>query len=146
MITIENLILMLIMCCPRHELNRDAALRAEVAGYFAGAGVQYDIPPTLLVYWAYRESSLKTNVVGKLGEIGYGQVHGIARRTCQDGGHDPTTREGSIYCMAMLMDEGRRFCGSLESGLIWYASGSCRGSEKTRRKIKQRMKAWRRKI
>jgi len=137
--------MMLIICCPNHELNRDPVLRSEVAGYFEAAGRQYDVPPTLLVYWYYRESSLTTGVIGKLGEVGYAQVHGIARRTCEDGGYDPTTRRGGIYCGAMLMDEGRRYCGTLERGLVWYASGSCVGTEKTRKKIKQRLRAWRNK-
>ena len=146
MISVIQLILMLIACCPRHELNRDPVLLAEVAGYFEAAGDRYNVPPTLLVYWTYRESSLKTDAVGALGEIGLGQVHGVVRQRCEDGGYDPATYRGGIYCTAMLMDESRRFCGSLERGLVRYASGSCKGTARTRKKIKQRIRAWKRKI
>lgn len=144
MSTIETIILALIICCPRHELNRDAELRAEVAGYFEEAGAEYDLDPSLLVYWAYRESSLRLGRVGKLGEVGYCQAHGKARKTCVAAGYDPETRSGGAMCLGLLMDMGRRRCGSLEKGAVWYATGSCRGSEKSRKKIKQRLKAWRR--
>jgi hypothetical protein len=131
---------MLIAATPRHELH-DPVLRAEVSGYFEAAGLQYDVPPTLLVYWAYRESSIRTDRTGKLGEVGLGQYHGVARQRCEDGGYNPATYRGGIYCMAMLMDESRRFCGSLEEGLRRYATGSCNRGVKT---IKQRLRTWRR--
>lgn len=140
MITVAKLILMLIACCPRHELNRDPVLRAEVAGYFEAAGERYDIPPTLLVYQYYREASLEIDRVGKLGEVGLPQVHGVARRRCEDAGYDPTTWRGGIYCGAMLLDDSRRFCGSLERGYARHMSGSC---NKAVDKAIKRLRAWR---
>lgn len=143
MITIEALILSLIICCPRHELNRDAELRSEVAGYFEAAGDKYDIDPTLMVYWAYRESSLKHTARGKLKEVGYAQANGVKRKTCMAAGHDATTRKGGAYCMALLFDMGRRRCGSLERGLVWYSSKyGCKGSPKARALVKRRLKKW----
>jgi hypothetical protein len=143
MISVIQLILVLIACCPRHELNRDPVLLAEVAGYFEAAGARYDVPPTLLVYYYYREASLRIDLLGKLGEVGLPQVHGVTRRRCEDAGYDPTTWRGGIYCGALLIDDSRRFCGSLERGLVRYASGSCVGTDRTRKKIKQRLRAWR---
>jgi len=153
MITVIAMILQLIACCPRHEINRDPVLRAEVAGYFEAAGEKYDVPATLLVYWAYRESSLDRTAVGMipnkygvvLGEVGFMQVHGKAINMCLREGHSAYEMDGNIFCGAYLMDYGRNLCGSLERGLVWYASGSCVGTEKTRKKIKQRLRAWRKK-
>jgi len=144
MITIESLILLLILCCPRHELNRDAELRDRVAGHFAAAGEQYNIPPTLLVYHYYREASLRIDRTGKLGEVGLPQVHGVTRRTCEEAGYDPRTWRGGIYCGAMLLDEGRRFCGSLEESFNrYFGRHGCKGTAEIRKKVKQRLRAWR---
>lgn len=143
MTTIETLILTLILCCPRHELNRDAELRSEVAGYFETAGKQYDMPPGLLVIWFEGEASLRIDRVGKLGEIGLPQVHGVVRRTCEEAGYDPKTWRGGIYCGAMAMAESVTFCGSLERGLNRYASGKCKGTPRSRKLVKRRLRAWR---
>jgi len=149
---LKAFILSLIIMTPRHELNKDPELLAEVAGYFETAGKRYNLEPSLLVYWAYRESSLKHNAVGKipnkwgvvLNEIGYFQVHGKARKQCEAKGYNVFTRKWNIFCGAMLLDAGRKKCGSLERGSVYYASGGCRGTERTRKKIKQRLKEWRR--
>lgn len=143
MITIETLILSLIMCCPRHELNRDAELRSEVSGYFEAAGAKYKIPPRLMVIWFEGEASLRIDRVGKLGEVGLPQVHGIVRMRCEDAGYDPTTWRGGIYCGAMAMAESVAFCGSLERGLNRYASGKCKGTPKSRALVKRRLRKWR---
>lgn len=142
MLTIEALILSLIICCPRHELNRDSALRAEVAGYFDAAGTDV-IPAELLVIWFEGEASLRIDRVGKLGEVGLPQVHGVVRKRCEDAGHDPTTWRGGIYCGAMAMAESVAFCGSLERGLNRYASGKCKGTPKSRALVKRRLRKWR---
>jgi hypothetical protein len=141
---LEAFILALLILNPRHELNRDPELLTKVATYAIEAGNKYDIEPSLIIYWAYRESSLKIDAVGKLGEVGYCQAHGKAKKTCIAAGCDVVTRSGGLHCIALLLDMGRRYCGSLERGAVWYACGNCRGTEKTRKKIKQRLKEWKR--
>jgi len=147
LIAIEKLILMLIMLTPNHPLNKQPTLRSEVAGYFAEAEKQYNVPHGLLPHWAYGESKLKMSAIGKdRPSIGYGQIHGVGRIICEVVGHDPTTREGNIYCMGLLMAIGIEKCGSLERGVRWYARGTCRAdrvSARTNRRIKQRLRAWR---
>lgn len=136
MLTIETLILMLIICCPRHELH-EPVLRAEVSGYFAAAGNEYNIPWNLMIYYGEREASLDHTRVGTRGEVGYCQAHGKARKTCEAAGYDPTTRRGGTYCMALLMDMGIRRCGSVVRGLGWYMSGSCgKANEKARKRLR----------
>lgn len=141
---LELFITSLLVLNPNHELNRNPELRADVAGHFEAAGKKYDVEPTLLVYWAYRESSLKITAKGKLGEVGYCQAHGKARKTCEVAGHNPTTREGGAMCLGLIMSMGRRRCGTLERGAVWYASGRCRGTPRTQKLIKWRLQEWRR--
>jgi hypothetical protein len=147
MIGVAQLILALIMLTPNHPLNRDAELRADVVGHFEAAGKLYDIPPTLLVHWGNREASLRVDRVGKRGEKGICQAHGKHLATCRAAGlniNSDDTRQAyrdGIYCMAMLMDMDRRFCGSLERGLRRYSTGSC---EKGVKFVKRRLRDWRR--
>lgn len=139
---LKAFILSLIVLTPNHELNKDPEQLEHVAGYFAGAGARYDIEPSLVAYWAYRESSLRVDLVGSLGEVGYAQAHGQARRTCVAAGFDVESRRGGAYCIALLLDMGRRRCGSLQRGAVWVASGNCKGSLRTREKIKSRLNGW----
>ena len=139
--TIIQYILSLIVLVPNHPLNRSADLREEVAGYFEQYGERYDLEPTLLVHWAYRESSLRIDRTGKLGEVGICQAHGKHFRTCKAAGLDVSTWEGGIHCLAFLMDMDRRYCGSLEAGLRRYSTGSCHRGDKF---VQRRLKAWKR--
>lgn len=141
--TIVQYILSMIVMVQSHPLNRDAELLENVAGYFEQYGEQYNIDPTLLIHWAYRESSLRVDRTGKLGEVGICQAHGKHHRTCKAEGLDVETWEGGIHCLAMLMDMDRRFCGSLERGLRRYSTGSCYRGEKF---VKRRLKAWKRSL
>lgn len=135
-------ILFLIALEPRHELNRDHDLLAEVEGYFVSAGEKYGVEPSLIAYQAYKESSIRIDVVGKKkGEKGYCQAHGKARRTCEAAGYDILTRKGGAFCIALLLDLNTRYCGSLEFGLARYASGSC---YKAREKMKKRLESYER--
>jgi hypothetical protein len=144
--TVVKYILILILLAPNHPLNKDERLLGRVSAICEVAGLKYDIPPTLVALWAYRESSLRLGRVGKLGEIGVCQAHGKALRECQRTGYDVTTYEGGLFCIAHLLDMGRSECGSLDAGGVWYATGSCTGSENANKKIKQRFAAWRRKV
>lgn len=137
---IAAIILSLVSCCPNHPLHKSDDLRSEVAGYFADAGERYDIDPVLLAYWAYRESSLRTDVVGKLGEVGLCQAHGKSASMCRRAGLGLETHHGGVYCMGYLMAAGRAHCGTLEAGLNYYASGSCKGTPRSRRIVKQRLR------
>jgi hypothetical protein len=139
--TIIKYILSLIVLVPNHPLNRDTELRKDVAGYFEKYGEQYDVDPTLLVNWGYREASLRIDRVGTRGEIGICQAHGKHLRTCKAAGLDVKTWEGGIHCMAMLIDMDRRWCGSLEGGLRRYSTGSCYRGKKF---VRRRLKAWKR--
>jgi len=145
MTNLSAFILSLIVLAPNHELVRHPELRAEVAGYFMLAGEKYNLEPSLLAYWAWRESWFQVDAVGTRGEIGYAQAHGKALKTCIAAGLDIKTREGGAHCIGLLLDMGMRMCGGLERGARWYASGSCRGSVRTKKKIKDRLHSWRRK-
>jgi hypothetical protein len=144
-LTVQSFILILILLAPNHPLNKDERLLGRVAAQCEVAGLKYAIPPTLIAYWGKRESSLRLGRVGKLGEAGVCQAHGKALRECQRTGYDVTTYEGGLFCIAHLLDMGRSECGSLEAGGVWYATGSCTGTEKARKKIRQRFAAWKRK-
>jgi hypothetical protein len=137
------LIIALIADTPNHPLNKNPELRSDVAGYFEHYGARHSIDPALLVYWAYRESSIRIDRTGLLGEKGICQAHGRHLRTCKRAGLDVGTWEGGIACMALLMDTDRTWCGSLEKGLRRYSTGSCERGEKF---VRRRLKAWKRKV
>lgn len=134
---------------PKHTLVKDPGLRETVAQHAIEAGEAKGLDPYLLIYWAYQESRLKPDAVGKhpnpsgkvVKEKGICQVHGKARKTCDAAGLDVTTYAGGFRCLALLLDMGRRYCGSLEKGARWYMSGSChKAKEKAERRLRA---AWR---
>jgi len=138
-------ILSLIVCCPKHALNKDAELLDQVVSNFEAAGEKYNLEPSLLAYQAYKESSFQPRAEGSLGEKGFAQAHGLARKTCEAVDLDVETIEGGIHCLALLLDMGRRRCGSLLGAMNFYASGKCKSTVTTRAKMEGRLRAWRRK-
>jgi hypothetical protein len=144
--TLTAFILSLLVLNPRHELVRNHELRYEVAGYFQAAGEKYYLPPDLVAWHIYSESTFRHRVIGKrdnLGSVGYAQVHGTARELCEAAGYDVETRKGGAYCAAHLIRAGLTECnGTLIEAFEWYATGSCRGSDKARRKMKHRLAEW----
>lgn len=130
---------------PKHPIATDAGLREEVARAALEATEAKNLSPYLLAYWAWQESRLRPDAVGShpnpqgqiVKERGICQVHGMARRTCEGAGLDVTTYRGGFQCLALLLDMGRRYCGSLEKGARWYMSGSChKAKEKAARRLR----------
>lgn len=157
---LEKFILFLLVLNPRHELNKDSELLAEVAGYVEEAVETFDLPthPSRLAHHIYRESSWIHTSVGKipnrygviLNEQGYCQAHGRAKKLCLDAGYDPETRRGGIMCLGYLFHYGmtedeacaQSHPGNLEAAIRWYASGSC---YKAKKKMAERKRDWERK-
>jgi hypothetical protein len=141
-IEIAALILTLMSTAPNRPLYKDADRREEMAGYFVEAGDEYDLPPSLLVVWAFGESSLRTTAKGELGEIGIFQVHGRSRFACERKGLDLEKASGQIRCGAFLIDRARKHCGSLRQGFYRYASGKCHGTPRAIRITRRRLRQW----
>ena len=99
-------------------------------------GAKYNVDPALLAVMAYQESSMRTDRVGALGEIGMFQVHGRSRKACAAAGIQPL----GVECGAFLIDMNRRYCGSMKRGLYRYMSGGCRGTPRARRKTAARLR------
>ena len=57
-------VLFLIALTPNHELNEDRDLLERVIGYFVESGSKYNIEPSFLLWQAYKESSLRIDLVG----------------------------------------------------------------------------------
>lgn len=118
-------------------LSNPANKHAEdIARDFDRYGAQYDVDPVLLAVMAYQESSMRTDRVGALGEVGMFQVHGLSHRACKAAGIQPL----GVECGAFLLDMNRRYCGSMTRGLYRYMSGDCRGTPRARRKTAARLR------
>lgn len=102
---------------------------------FQKAAEFYSVPADLLVIWAYFESSLDSTKVGRLGEVGLFQVHGVLRHKCEEAGLSPL----GVQCGAMLIAMNTYDCGGLWAGVNKYASGKCKGTPSSRRKIRYRL-------
>lgn len=135
-------ILSLLVLNPKHPLNNDEKELNELVQNIEFVADKYTIDASLIAYFAFMESSLKFGKTGKLGEIGYGQIHGKAGEICKKVNYDINNKKGNLLCMGMLIDMGIRYCGSIEKGLTWYACGNCKGSPRTQKKIKFRLNDW----
>ena len=96
---------------------------------------EHNLDPWLLISTIYRESSFKMNAVGKLGEKGLGQVHGIAKMKC-----DLKTQYGQIDCAASWLSKMINKCGSVNRGVSAYLSGKCKPSGKVLSAIRRRVR------
>lgn len=120
---------------PNHQvLKHDLA--ESVATQCNEAAEKYGQDPVELLTWAFYESSLLPSKVGKLGEVGFMQVHGVAAKLCIDAGEEP----GTFACGAYLWSEGEKICGSHTRSLWLYASGGCDGTPRAKRIVKFRMR------
>lgn len=135
---IESFILFLMAAAPNAAINKDTEYRTEVVESVYGASMQYDVQPLWLTYNIYRESSFRKSVVSKskLREFGLCQVHGIARRMCEQAFDlDLRTVRGQVYCMASLFEHGNILCGDQIKSLSWFVSGRCKPTKHVRKKI-----------
>jgi len=133
-----------------HPLADNADALTEIADALDDAAQEYQVPPLLLVSMAWFESSFRVDVlslkkIGALGEKGLLQTGPHAVR---DGRCDTSTIAGQALCGARWLAVARDGCdGSIERGLVLYASGrTCdkNKSKKLRYRINSRLRLWRR--
>jgi hypothetical protein len=141
-------ILLLLAPTSRHEFKKSPEILDEVVGYFDAAGEKYDVPSSLLAYWAWKESRFKHNIVAwDRPSIGYAQAHGLAQKWCEGEGYKIQQREGGAMCIGYLFRRGLDECGNMLGAAVWYASGSCEASKEVRKIMSDRLRDWsRRKI
>lgn len=118
---------------PNH--NSDVAMK--LAQEFVDAGQQTRIDPLLLVAISFRESSLRNDVVGSIGEIGLMQVHGVAlhfRPSECYGINDMSKSWCQILTGARFLERVRTVCpGSTWRWVVSYGMSRCATEEEARR-------------
>jgi hypothetical protein len=124
---------------PGKVMSKDDEVRVDMAKAIVEASHAHGIPPLLLTTIVYNESTFEMTALGKLGEVGLTQVHGVAARNC-----DLTTIPGQLECGAKWLAHYFPICKSWEKSLTAYATrGFCVStSETTRSKIAYRMRQW----
>ena len=112
----------------------------EYAPYVVASAEQYDIDPLLLAVTISVESSWMPDVVGKLGERGLTQVHGVAAR-----GYDLEDARQQIEAGASWLSKCIDQCdGDLLGGLSKYQAGTgCRPHKSSRKRYNLYMDACR---
>jgi hypothetical protein len=123
--TADNIIALLLALSattPNARVMRDPEYRTEIAASIMEAESAYGTPASLLTAIAYHESSFDSSAVGKLGEIGLTQVHGLAASGCE-----LESVRGQIMCGARWLAHWKSVCGgdAWYRPLVGYASGSC---------------------
>jgi hypothetical protein len=124
---------------PGKLMSKDIEVRADMAIAIVEAARAHGIPPLLLTTIVYNESTFEMTALGKLGEVGLTQVHGVAARNC-----DLTTVPGQLECGAKWLAHYYPICKSWEKSLTAYATrGFCVStSDTTKSKISYRMRQW----
>jgi len=124
---------------PGKPLMRDAELRLQMARAIVETSQNHGIPPLLLTTIVYNESTFEITALGKLGEVGLTQVHGVAARDC-----DLTTIEGQLDCGAKWLAHYYPICKTWEKSLTAYATRGLCVSESitTKERISYRMRMW----
>lgn len=131
--TIENW----ISLTPNHRL-RDAETLQKFIENIETVSTKNDVPATLILSVCYLESSMNLSSVGRRGEIGLMQVHGLAAMGC-----DLKTEIGQLQCGAKWLSFCRDKCGTWKGALTAYAIGECKTNSKTVKKmVEYRLKFW----
>lgn len=123
--------------CRKAAGGCDARLE-EFARYFVLAGHEFGVDPWILAAMAFRESGYNPYAVGSAGELGLLQIHPRNRHARSLEWHrDPKHRERCqsepgacqfeiVKAAASMLSNAIESCGSLESGLAAYQSGTCK--------------------
>lgn len=124
---------------PEKPLMKNAELRLQMARAIVETSQNRGIPPLLLTTIVYNESIFEVTALGKLGEIGLTQVHGLAARDCE-----LTTIEGQLDCGAKWLAHYYPICKTWEKSLTAYATRGLCISESitTKERIAYRMRQW----
>jgi hypothetical protein len=123
---VEEALLHLVEVNTRHPVYRDSAWRANLAHYIVEAAEAYELDPFFLTTMVFYESAFRPSARGDLGEVGLGQLHGVAKKGC-----DLSTPEGQLRCTARWLAYSRQLCdGSLEQTIARYATGDICTPEK----------------
>lgn len=124
-------------------LLRDRASEVdEIARACVDVESRWGAPCLLLVSMMHHESRFDREAIGKLGERGLLQIHGVAARGC-----DLDSIQGQVECGALWLMQGYGKCkdsGWFEA-MTWYASpGKCRPEPngKLDRRISARWHLW----
>jgi hypothetical protein len=123
----------------KHPVMTRPAWRRELAQAILDAADETGEDHILLLVLFFCESSLRPAAIGSArGEVGLGQVHGLAAKGC-----DLSTASGQALCSAKWLKLSRSVCdGSDRQALIAYAKGAaCKVVENGRldRKIRYRL-------
>lgn len=108
--------------------STDVGFRREIATALVNSSEKYNVPVLLLTAIAYRESRFRTkNQVGDGGlSLGMMQVGRQGRQRCSEACGSLQDAQEHTDCGACWLDQGRRWCGSLEGALSAYVCGKCK--------------------
>jgi len=122
--------------------NVRASLREKAQNEYAPLVVRfaqkYEIDPLLLAVVISCESSWRIDVIGKMGEHGLTQIHGLAGRPFE---HDLHTAKGQIEAGARWLSIQIERCGGIVEGLSAYMTGRCKKIDSARRRYRAYKKA-----
>lgn len=125
---------------PHWYLSADEQGRREMAEHIVRASTEADVPAELVTVMVYRESSFRTDVKGKLGEVGLMQVYKKAKRDC-----DLDSALGQLRCGTRWLRLAYDQCKTWSGAVTMYACGACKSENpKTQALVRSRLVQWRR--
>lgn len=134
---IEKAISHLIRKRPNHRLHNPDAMAKFIMDLDS---TSEGMPKALILAIAYRESSLDTHRVGKMGEVGLMQVHGAAAKGC-----DLETQCGQLDCGIKWLASRKEKCGTWKRAITAYMVGTCKtASVEVNKKVDSRIRFWKR--
>jgi hypothetical protein len=122
---VANLLREMTRIRPNHPIQKSNDYAGQLAAAVLWSAEYRSVPAPLLLSVLYHESSFIRGRVGKIGEVGLGQLHGVASDGC-----DFTTLEGDVDCAARWLGRGYARCKTPDGALFWYAGHIDCGSSK----------------
>lgn len=127
----------------RIEAYKSEAYRAELVAAFRLAADTFDLPVNLLIALGYRETVLRTNLVGPGGERGILQVMPKAIKKCKIYCGDVDSPSGGALCGACVFARGVKHCDDIPGAISLYVSGRCVPmAKRTKYAVRNRLWLW----
>ena len=112
--------------CPNCQLAKDQELLFDTADSIIRIALLEKVDPYLVLAVSFRETSLRRETKGDIGELGLMQVAPTTLAYCEKKGINTEKHNGRLHCGVFYLKECILKCNSLWNGLALYGTGkSC---------------------
>ena len=109
--------------CPNCPLAKDQELLFDTADSIVRISLFEKVDPYLVLAISFRETSLRRETKGDIGELGLMQVAPTTLAYCEKKGINTEKHNGRLHCGVFYLKQCMQKCKSLKKSLALYGTG-----------------------